>query len=191
MGPSGPQSSTETRYEVEDGGSGSARCTGNGRWHGALWGTADKDTGQRAKVKGQRTDATHTRVHGSERRLRRRQRVLATKVAWGKKQRPRREVPLLIPIIAPPGDSFPPAFPMPELRAVSRGFPLHPSSMWLTAVFPIPACSHIWRGTIRRFSTHTHALLIPRRIWQCTTRVPPLCRPAAPIHAPAVAERGR
>ena len=104
--------------------------------------------------------------------------------------------------VVPPGDPFPSAFPTPELRTVSRGFSLHQSSMWLSAAFPIPslvvrhqapilACGRIRRATTRRFTAHTHALLDPRRIRQRTIRVSPLCRPAVPIHAPAVAERGR
>ena len=110
--------------------------------------TADKDTGQR-------TNTMHTRVHGRGRRLR----VPATKVAWRKKQRPGREAPLLMPIVAPPGDSFPHAFPTPEFRPVSRDSPLrpssmwlsrHPSSMWLSTVLPIPAS---WPHPANRYPT--------------------------------------
>ena len=153
----------------------------------------------------------HTRVHGRERRLRRdlrgRQRSSCYKGCVGKKQRPGREAPLLMPIVAPPGDSFPSDFPTPRSRAVSCGFAPRPSSVLLPAVFlhtpvPIPCLvvhhpgSHpcLWPHPVSHHPTvhrphprAPHPSPHPATLHPCS----PLCRPTVPIHAPAVVERGR
>ena len=121
-----------------------------------------RDSGQGHRAEDEHV--AHTRAREGEKtektkRTERKTEGSCYKGCVGKKQRPGREAPLLMPIVAPPGDSFPHAFPTPELRGVSRGFPLHlssmwlsrhPSSTWLWAVFPILACDRIRRAIIRQ-----------------------------------------
>ena len=77
---------------------------------GAAYGSTDKDGAADSGTdeggrQGHRAEDEHYAHAGVRRRRLRRLKegqVLATKVAWGKKQRPGREAPLLMPAVVPP-----------------------------------------------------------------------------------------
>ena len=96
--------------------------------------TQDRRRGRRTKKSHDAHTCTREGGKTEERPERKAEKFLLQRLRV-EKQRPEREAPLLMPIVAPPGNSFPGDFPTPKIRAVSCGFPPRPSSVWLPAVF--------------------------------------------------------